>query len=483
MKLKWGQHSKLILVILFFLIVSACLSFIACSSKTRTDKKKQVILLSIDTLRSDHLSAYGYVRDTSPHLKNLLKDSVYYTQAYPNGCWTMPSHMSLLTGTLPSRHGITQPWGTSYTKKYWQLNESIKTIADVIESYDAKIKTFKYAKLPPELGFANGFEKNVQVDPFDNKKKLAALLKEIEVNKDNDFFFFLHTWKVHAPYTSPFFLEKGRLSQEKLYQLQHPRKMNNKGVRPSEKILDFLKENNLFNARDCMTLYDGGIHNVDASLEKLIAKCRQLGIYDNLMIIITSDHGEHFAEHDPDLFYNAHGYDFYEEYIKVPLIIKYPAGTIKPVAATNPVSLVDVLPTILDFYKIPAPTYLQGDSLLASFDSRRKYLISEALSLPKLEKKMIRVSNLKYIITMENPSPGNRANWEAITERRLFDLKSDPLEKTNLYPDLKFRNICLNLEKMLVKMIKESTGNNRSFKETTVDQETLDQMKALGYLD
>lgn len=459
---------------------------VSCSSGSKEPiiKKKQIILISIDTLRADHLSAYGYSRNTSPYITGLLKDSVHYTQAYPNGCWTMPSHMSLLTGTLPSRHNITQPWGTVYKKKYWQLNESIKTIADILKAHDPRIKTIKYAKLPVELGFANGFEKNIQFDPFDNKKKLSVLLNEIEVNKDNDFFFFIHTWKVHAPYTSPYFLEKGRFSREKLYALQHPRKMANKDrIKPAEEIKNFLKENNLFNAKDCMTLYDGGIHNVDKSLEKLIAKCKQLGIYDNVLIVITSDHGEHFAEHDPNLFYNAHGYDFYEEYIKIPLIMKYPAGTIKPGIAAEPVSLVDVLPTILDFYKIKTPAYIQGDSLLAPISVRRKYLVSEALSLPHQEKKLIRVGNLKYTITMENPAPGNRVNWEAVTERRLFDLKNDPLEKKNLYHDLKFRGICINFEKMLMKIIKDSTGINRPAKETTIDKETLNQMKALGYLD
>lgn len=487
MKTKCRRHLITSLTVLMFFALTVSSFFAACS-KERVVKRKQIILISIDTLRADHLSAYGYSRDTSPHLKGLLKDSVYYTQAYPNGCWTMPSHMTLLTGTLPSRHGITQPWGTVYKKKYWQLNDGIKTIADVLEAHDAGIKTIKYAKLPTELGFANGFEKNVQVDPFDNKKKLGLLLKEIETHKNNDFFFFIHTWKAHAPYTSPLFLAKGRLSREKSFALQHPRKMNkDDGKQGDEKnsnrIREFLKENNLYNATDCMTLYDGGIHNVDGALAKLIDKCKQLGIYDDVMIIITSDHGEHFAEHNPNLFYNAHGYDFYEEYIKIPLIIKYPAGTMKTGAAANPVSLVDVFPTILDFYKIPAPAYIQGDSLLKPLDVRRKYLVSEAVSLPQQEKKLIRVGDLKYIITMDNPAPGNRVNWEAVTERKLFDLKNDPLEKKNLYGDLKSRNICINFEKMLIKIIKDSTGTNRTTKEAVVDQETLNQMKALGYLD
>ncbi len=463
-------------------VAVALLPFSACN-KEKVVKKKQVILLSIDTLRADHLSAYGYFRDTSPNLAALLKDSVHFTRVYPNGCWTMPSHMSLLTGTLPSRHGITQPWGTVYKKKYWQLNTSIKTIADVLKTHDAGIKTIKYAKLPTELGFANGFEKNIQVDPFDNKKKLAVLLKEIEANKDNDFFFFVHTWKAHAPYTSPYFLEKGKLSEEKLYDLQHPRKLGKADVKLSKKVREFLKENNLYNAKDCMTLYDGGIRNVDSSTGKIIEKCKQLGIYDDVMIIIVSDHGEHFGEHNPNLFYNDHGYDYYEEFIKVPLIIKYPAGTVKPGAVDHLVSLVDVFPTILDFYKIQAPVFIQGHSLLEPLTAREKYLVSEAVSLPRQERKLIRVGDLKYIITMENPSPGDRVNWEEVTDRKLFDLKNDPLEKKNLYTDLKFRGICINFEKMLKKLVKDSTGAYRSFKETAVDQETLNQMKALGYLD
>ncbi|MDQ1350630.1 MAG: Sulfatase-like hydrolase/transferase [Acidobacteriota bacterium] len=484
MKSKQVCHSRISLAVLVIFTAAALLLFSACK-KERVVNKMQVILISIDTLRADHLSAYGYNRDTSPNITGLIKDSVHYTQAYPNGCWTMPSHMSLLTGTLPSRHGITQPWGTVYKKKYWRLNDSIKTIADVLEAHKSTIKTLKYAKLPTELGFANGFEKNIQMDPFDNKNKLAALLKEIEDNKEKDFFFFLHTWKVHAPYTSTYFLEKGKLSEEKLYYLQHPRKLAQADVKltKNKKILQFLKENNLYNAKDCMTLYDGGIHNVDGSIGKLIEKCKQLGIYDDVMIIIVSDHGEHFAEHFPNSFYNEHGYDYYEEFIKVPLIIKYPAGTVKPGPVDHPVTLVDVFPTLLDFYKIQAPAYIQGNSLLAPTASRQKYIVSEAVSLARQERKLIRVGDLKYIITMENPSMGDRVNWEAVSDRKLFDLKNDPLERKNLYADLKFRGLCINFEKMLIKTIKDSTGANRSFKETAVDQETLNQMKALGYLD
>ncbi|MDQ1350950.1 MAG: choline-sulfatase, partial [Acidobacteriota bacterium] len=465
--------------VIILLLVSALLVTISNCSKKSVPGKKQVILISIDTLRADHMSAYGYSRDTTPHLSRLLKDSVYYTQAYPNGCWTMPSHMSLLTGVLPSRHGINQSWGEVRNKKYRQMNESIKTIAQVLETHDANISTMKMAKLPDVLGFANGFDKKIYRDPFYSKKKIAPLLEELELNKDRDFFFFIHTWRVHAPYNGDYFLEKGRLSEEDLTFIRQPGKAPGKRNKRAASYRGFLNKVGLFNAGDCMTLYDGGIREVDQNIGILIDKCRQLGIYDNVMLVVVSDHGEHFAEHFPKLFYNYHGKDFFEEFIRVPLIIKFPAATMKPGPVDFPVSLVDVVPTILEFYKIPVPGFVQGESLCLPREKRKKYLVSEATSVRVMEKKMIRVGDLKYIVAMKAPLKNDRTNWDAVTERWLFDLKNDPGEKVNLYNQLKHKGACVNFEKMLREIIKTSAMTNLTTKETTVDQETLNQMKAL----
>jgi arylsulfatase A-like enzyme len=475
---KPGKKFTMILLILAL----AMLPIINNCSKKSSSEKKQVILISIDTLRADHMSAYGYTRETTPNMSRLLKDAVYYTQAYPNGCWTMPSHMSLLTGVLPSRHGINQSWGEVKNKKYRRMNESVKTIAQVLKDHDARINTVKIAKLPDVLGFANGFDKNIYKDTLYNEKKLKALLEELENNKDRDFFLFVHTWRVHAPYSGDYFLEKGRLSPEELAFIQHPGKQKGKRTKYAANYRKFLEKANLFNAEDCMTLYDGGIYQVDQTIGALIEKCRQMGIYDNVMLVIVSDHGEHFAEHFPKLFYNYHGKDFYEEFTRVPLIIKYPSGTMKPGAVDFPVSLVDVVPTILDFYKIPVPGFVQGESLSIPHDKRKQKLVSEATSDRLVEKKMIRVGDLKYIVTMKAPLKNDRTNWETVAERRLFDLKNDPGEKTNLYLSLKHKGACVNFEKMLREIIKTSSSTNLTTKETTVDQETLNQMKALGYL-
>lgn len=470
---------------LFVLGITLLIPFtsVNCNKQKRT----QIILISIDTLRGDHLSSYGYKRDTSPNLSKLIKESVYYKYAYTNGCWTYPSHMSLLTGTLPSRHGANKH--LCGNKKYPKLNGSIKSISEILKN-NININTIKFAKLPDEIGFSRGFEKNSRADPFANSKKFSELLKELENNKEKNFFLFIHTWMAHAPYTNSSFLREGKISQEirgyinkfrKLQKKTKLRLLKGKKFKTSD-FVSFLKINRLFNVHDVVTLYDSGIKFVDQYIGKIIDKSRQLGIYDNLMILIVSDHGEHFEEHIPHMFYDYHGQDYYEEFIKVPLIIKYPRQS-KGEILNHPVSLIDVFPTILDYYKIKIPAFVQGDSLLMPRSKKkRKYIISEAVVVPGIEKKMIRIGDFKYIITMKKPNNPGRVNWENIIDRKLFNLKSDPLEKKNLYKKSKFKKICINFEKILKKILKKSISNNRLIKETKLDKETIDHMKSLGYL-
>jgi arylsulfatase A-like enzyme len=442
--------------------------------------KRQIILISIDTLRGDHITPYGYVRDTSPHLADLVEDSVYYSNAYTNGCWTHPSHMSILTGTLPSRHGINQPLETIEGKKYQKLNESLQNIAQVLQS--CGVETVKFAKLPNALGFGNGFDINNVVDPLQADWAFEWLLQELENHKDKEFFFFIHTWKVHAPYQSSYYLAKERLSEEILYYMANPHKLPHTGPRLAIRYGSFLKENNLMHVRDCVDMYDGGIRYVDDYMGRLIDKTKQLGIYSDLMIVVLSDHGEHFAEHNGMPFYNWHGKDYYEEYIKVPLIIKYPQQAVKVEKRKEAVSLIDVMPTILDCYDVAIPEFVQGDSLLIPSAKRKNYIVSEAVSQSTDELKMIRIDNMKYIVTMPNPYNRERVNWDTITNRRLFDLTKDPSEMQNLYNDAKYAGHGVHLEKKLKGILTESSIVDRTTGEITLDQETLDQMQALGYL-
>lgn len=468
-------------LLLIIMMVSVSVFFIDCNKKKVTGKK-QIILISIDTLRGDHLSSFGYFRNTSPHLSKLIEDAVYYSNAYPNGCWTMPSHVSLLTGTLPSRHGINKGWGTIVKrKKYPKINESVKNITQILKNCQKDIKTIKYADLPKELGFSNGFDKDRRIDPFFGNIIFNQLLKELENNKENNFFFFIHTWMVHAPYTNCHFLERQDISKKQRKRIKNFRKLGIKGPLTT-KFKTYLQKLNLFDVDDCVTLYDSGIHYVDEYIGKIINKTRELGIYDDIMFIVVADHGEHFSEHYPGRFFDFHGRDFYEEFIKVPLIIKYP-HQYKQGVIHQAVSLLDVFPTIMDFYNFKTPGFIQGESLLKPYAQRNnKYILIESITYTHIERKMLRLGNLKYIITMKDPAKPERVNWDEIIKRQLFNLKADPFEKNDLYKDLKYRNACIEFEKMLKTIINNSVKLNTSPKETEITQETIKKLEALGYL-
>jgi arylsulfatase len=469
-------------------VLGSLLLFFSCNKKV---KKVQVILISVDTLRGDHITPFGYSRDTSPNLSRLAEDSAYFKNAYTNGCWTMPSHMSILTGTLPSRHGVNMDWYSFSRKEYPQLHESVKTIPELLKAHNPGISTVKFAKLSSSLGFGRGYDVNNSLDPFLYKKDAEKLLNQIENHKQKDFFLFVHTWLVHAPYTNTHFLENPRVDEQNRSHIDNFRRMTKKdrrelvGKKTKKMGGDFrvfLKKNKIFNREDCVALYDSGIHYVDRYIGKIVEKAKQLGIYDDLMIVVVADHGEHFEEHVKNMFYDYHGFAYYEEFVKVPLIIKFPRRY-KQEVLSDPVSMIDVVPTILDYYDIPVPGYIQGESLLKPYSKRkRKYIVSESVSGPGMEGKMLRFGDWKLIVNMKKPNQPGRVNWKRVIKRKLYDMAKDPQEQTNLFKNPKFKNTALRLEKILKSIIERSVKAFGPGKSAKVDQEMVEHMKSLGYL-
>ncbi len=471
--------------VFFYLIPILFITVLLLVNCHKGADKKQIVIISIDSLRPDHLSPYGYPRETSPYLAQLIKESTFYTRAYTNGSWTIPSYMSLLTGTLPSRHGMTKDWKSVKNKRYPELNKKIKNIAEIAKLNKPEIITIKFSNLPHELGFARGFDHSYRFDPFFNEKVFNKILKRIGKIKDKDFLVFIHTWMVHAPYTKSLFLKNEKFNKENLNYINNFREIarKRKATNVSNEFVAFLRKNKLFNVKDCIDLYDSGIHYVDHRIKMLMNKFKELAIFDDLLIIFTSDHGEHFNDHIRNNFYGYHGLDLFEEFVRVPLIIKYPHKK-KSKRINSLVSLIDVMPTILDYLEIEIPSFVQGESLLNSLSKRgKKYIFSEATWQQDIERKMIRMGNMKYIVTMKNPLKPERVNWEAIIERRLFNLKEDPLEKNNLYKDSRLKNICIELEKQLKKIVANAVDINRPKTATKISKETLEHMKSLGYLD
>ncbi len=464
----------------WMLLLAAAAVLSANSCRAEKAGKTQIILISVDTLRGDHLNSYGYRRETAPQLAALIRDSVYYREANLNGCWTMPSHVSMLTGTLPSRHGVNMGWKSQPGYNVTKPGRSIRFLAELLR--ERKVRTWKFARLPKELGFARGFDGNEETDPFMNDREFKKVTDCLSRVKEDDFFLFLHTWMVHSPYSYSCFLDKAKADAGTRDQIDRFRATDGDLGNMSKDFAALLERNRLYNRDDCVALYDGGIRHADRYVGRIVALAKRLGIYENLMLIVTSDHGEHFSEHYPDCFYNFHGRDYTEEFIKVPLIIKYPGSRLTG-RRNDPVSHIDIVPTVLDHYGWEIPAFVQGRSLLRKGPEAGAVIrVAEAIHENLRERKMIRLGSMKYIVTMRKVSGKEKANWQMISKRRLFDLKSDPGETRNLAEASGFQRVRDDLERKLREIIRRSASDRFAAETTEMSEETLKQLKALGYL-
>lgn len=382
-----------------------------------------VILISIDTLRADHLPAYGYTKVETPNIDAFRKDSILYRNAFAAVPLTFPSHTSILTGLLPPKHGVRNNLG-------YRLSPEIPTLPKMLKSHGyetgAAISAFV---LRGELGLAQAFDfyedgilsrPNVPIGAMQRSgdRTVAAALPWIEQRKDAPFFFMLHFFEPHSPYEAP-----------------EP-----------------------FKSKYSAVPYDAEIASVDAQLGTFIERLKQLGIYDRAMVIVLSDHGEGLYEHgEPE-----HGIFLYREAIHVPLMVKLPKSERAGETIDTTVSLVDIAPTVLDELGLAVPAGLDGRSVLTPpKDAKSAY--SETL-YPRIH---LGWSDLRSLVNgddhfIQAPTP------------ELYDMKSDPAEKQNVLSDK--RRVYAKLRDEL------KTYGDADLKPVKVDPEEAKKLVALGYL-
>jgi len=279
------KAGNLVLVLAFFLT--------ACSQ----DKGRAVILISLDTLRQDHLGCYGYHRNTSPNIDRLAReDGIVFEAAYAQAPLTLPSHMSMLTGLYPEAHQVLLPKvKEGKAGKTDRLSERVVTLAEAIKSEGYKTSAFTDGLLVAKrFGFSQGFD-----EYRDKRNKLGdngfrrfgePLRKWIDRNSSSDFFLFIHTYDTHAPYAPPEpFLGRFR------------------GEPPARELPEtsltfcsFLGIHNAVrlgqyeNLQAVVDDYDGCVAFVDDELGKLFGQLKDLGLFEESLIVVTSDHGEVF---------------------------------------------------------------------------------------------------------------------------------------------------------------------------------------------
>jgi choline-sulfatase len=343
-----------------------------------------VILISVDTLRADHLGCYQAGRHQSPHIDSLAKNGTLFTQISSLVPLTLPSHVAMFTSTYPFANRV-QDNGVP-------LGPATITLAKVLNNAGYRTAAFVGGfVLDRRFGLSRGFE--VYDSPFDLHNKTtpdvgdlkrpgaqvaAAAMRWLDHRANSPFFLFLHLYDLHTPYDLP----------------------------PDQRL------------RRGETGYEAELAYVDRVLGDFLAFLERRGLLNKSLIVFISDHGEGLNEHGE----STHGYFIYQSTLRVPLIIHWPGGvkSTRKDRIDEPASLLDVAPTILDALGLPRTTEMRGRSLIAGKGTGEIY--SESLYAQNhfgcAALRALRVGRYKYI---------DAANPE------LYDLASDPLESRNLY--------------------------------------------------
>lgn len=326
-----------------------------CQDKPVLTKRPNIILITIDTLRADHLSCYGYHRKTSPVIDHVARQAIVFNRAYSTASWTAPAMASIFTGLYPREHGVLH--GVAQGPKaaitgQEMLENSFITLPEILKN--AGYTTFGISSnghLSQSTGFGQGFDyfathwfmkspaPNVSIKKWQNTIRNA-----------HPYFLWIHYFDPHNPYAprSPWF--------EKYMPPDHPNSQWSREVmaNPKEYIDAIKSDPTAFNT--LIDRYDSEINFCDYHIGQIF---QLLQPDENTLVIITSDHGEAFLEHDQLL----HGDTLYEEEIRVPLIIRLPGSSPTPRVLENPVTIRDIYATIVDLTGIDADDGVPGSSL------------------------------------------------------------------------------------------------------------------------
>jgi len=371
-----------------------------------------VLLISFDTLRQDHLSCYGHPKPLSPNLDKLAENGVLFEDAVVNCGWTLPQHITMITGTHPLKHGLI------YLKRPRTLRKSIRTLAELFR--DRGYLCFGFANANGygggwEYGFWRGMHHYTTVFPYNNMMELLpeAISWAFRMAGSKPFFMYIHTNDTHEPFAAsePFGSKWGK---------------------------------------EYINRYEGEVSYVDHYFGMVLKELEKRGLWEDTLVVATSDHGSEFLEHG----FHEKKLNLYEEISRVPLIFRLPGVLPEGKRIVGLCETMDIAPTILDICSIPVPEWMDGRSLLPRMlgdESARpsEYVVAHTLheTIYLYEHFSIRDERYKLIRTVplsKRPErlPGEIgrrfARLASVAELRdgawweLYDLEEDPKETRNV---------------------------------------------------
>jgi arylsulfatase A-like enzyme len=434
------------------LLAVAGIAFGALSCGPVVEERRSLVLITIDTLRADHLGAYGYFRDTSPHIDRFAADALLFERAVAPMATTLPSHVSIMTSTYPVRHGILSNF--RFFKQPLVTGDHLQTAAQLLRAEAYATAAFTSSSpLSAETGIGAGF------DTFHGPPAYEAHDRRVEWRAEetvdhaiawlegatSPFFLWVHLFDPHHPYAPPAPHDQAFSTDAALFEFL--------------KRYHFPPRHHARSARET-NLYDGEIRYTDEQVGRFLGKLESMGLYENAVIVLTADHGEGLMQHSLP----RHGV-IWNEQLLVPLIFRFPAG---PTGRRDSLaSLIDILPTLAGHGGLPLRAeQLDGIDLLV--EER-----SSALS-----QKRVRADSAQFTL-ME---PAWKYWYLPNGGDRLYDHLSDPHEMTNLIGSAP--GVGERMRQEIVRLIE--TNRSRStlpVREEEIPEPLRRRLEELGYTE
>jgi arylsulfatase A-like enzyme len=396
------------------------------------ERRPNVILIVVDTLRADHLGSYGYFRATSPRMDALAREGVRFHQVVTSIPHTLPAHISLFTSRYPAEHGVLTN-GQTYDGRYTTMAQSLSRAGFATGAFVSGYP------LRSQFGISRGFDTFVDGRRWKTpgSETMAAAVKWMREHGDRPFFAWVHLYGPHTPYSPPEHLRRrfrtddsllawvegrGITSYEKWRDVVHKTRLTDLRTPPGE--LAFFKN---------LNLYDAEIAYADELVGQMMDVLGREGILDRTLVVLTSDHGEGLGEHG----FWLHGPHLYDEQLLVPLIFRFPGGRHAGRVVERQASLLDVLPTIHEVLDLAPPHRFHGTGLLAEIHGEAevpgpRYAFSES-----------RLATSRGASGLEGAGERSYAvrtgTWKLIRtgsgDEELYSLADDPQELENVVED------------------------------------------------
>jgi arylsulfatase A-like enzyme len=435
------------------LLLAAC-----CLACGRAPFDANLLIVTLDTTRANHLGCYGHERDTSPEIDAVAADAVVYTRAFSTSSWTLPAHASLFTGEFPWSHGVRLDpngplslgdavEGGAFLREYRAsgLAPDQLTLAEILAAHGFKTGAVVAGPWMKRIfGLERGFQHydDDGIDTMSGGKAADvtdAALAWLDLHEGERFFLFLNYYDPHGPYRDPEGYGIRFLSPQ-----------------------DYRSERRIELTPSAIgALYDGEIRYMDDHVGRLVESLRRRGLYDDAWIIITSDHGELLNEHEQI----GHGVTLYQQEIWIPLIVKFPADAKRSGEDDAPIQLTDVFVMVLEGLGVPLPSAVRGRH-------GPKLVFAEVYP----QEWRSRGGDWRVLLDGDR-----KLHWNSRGQHQLFDLASDPGEESNLaarYPE-RVRAMESTLEQLLATLPRPA----RRGPPKALEPETQKALRSLGYLE